>query len=378
MKERKIVHVVCSFPPYAGGMGNSVYEIVKGMSKEKEAVVSVITPMYDNKKNISNLGADVLRLRPLFSFGNAAYLPQLLWKLKKYDIVHLHYPFYGAEEFVVLAKIMYGKKLRLFLHYHMDAAAPNLKGLIFWIYKKISLPLLMRYSEKISCASFNYVRSLDIEKYYSRYREKFVEIPFGVNLDRFKFVGNALKKSELKTIIFVGGLDEAHYFKGLDVLIEALVDIKVGFARLLVIGDGGLKKEYKKMVNDKGLNDRVEFLGKVDNNKLIEVYNRGDVFVLPSINKCEAFGLVLLEAMACGLPVIASRLPGVDSVFIDGEQGYYVEPGDSDELSRVIELVLTNEELANKMGVKARKLVEEKYDWQVVVNGFARLYGLHI
>ena len=161
----------------------------------------------------------------------------------------------------------------------------------------------------------------------------------------------------------MGGLDKAHYFKGVDVLIKALPMLHVTCYILHVVGDGDLRSEYERLATRLGIADKVNFISKVPNNDLPKYYQQCDVFVLPSINQGEAFGMVLLEAMACGKPVIASRLPGVRSVFKNGKQGLLVEPGNAADLAEKIEIILGDNDLAKKMGGEGRMLIEEKYIW---------------
>ncbi|MCX6800260.1 MAG: glycosyltransferase family 4 protein [Candidatus Falkowbacteria bacterium] len=360
----KIAHLVCTFPPYLGGMGNSADAMVKALSK-RGLDVTIITPEY-NTVSSDRSDFKVLRLRPLFSLGNAAYVPNLISRLKEFDIVHLHYPFFGAAEFVMLAKLIFRQKFRLLIHYHMDAQVNGLKQLIFQLYRFLILPILFRQTECITCASISYIKQSEMAKYYAKNPEKFKEISFGVDLDLFKPGKNIIAKTDVKNILFVGGLDKAHYFKGLDVLIKAISNLKSLNFSLSVVGSGDLMSSYKETARNFGVLDKINFLGRVDSAGLQECYNECDVFVLPSINRCEAFGLVLLEAMALARGVIASRLPGVDSVFSDGVEGYYVNPGDSNDLTQKIQFVLSNQELITKMGKAGRVLVESKYTWDKV------------
>ena len=110
----------------------------------------------------------------------------------------------------------------------------------------------------------------------------------------------------------------------------------------------------------------MEFLGKISDEELPRIYQQADLLVLPSINKNEAFGLVLLEAMACGVPVIASDLPGVRTVFEDGRQGLLCKPGDVSDLKNKIEEILADEEKRKIMGKEARILALEKYSWKKI------------
>ncbi|MBU4257043.1 glycosyltransferase, partial [Patescibacteria group bacterium] len=166
---------------------------------------------------------------------------------------------------------------------------------------------------------------------------------------------------EEKIILFVGGLDKAHYFKGVEILIKAFSELADGNCRLLIIGRGELREKYEKQAEELGVG-RIEFISDVvSDSELAGYYQKADVFVMPSINKGEAFGMVLLEAMACAVPVIASNLPGVRNVFQNGVQGLLIEPGDADDLKNKMELMLSDNGKRREMGRAGRKLAEEKY-----------------
>ena len=223
----KIAHVVCSFPPNKDGTGNSAYAMVKNLSDKYE--VTVFTPSYKKQKS-SNQKVNsfcVKRLKPLFRIGNASFLPQLLWRLHGFDIVHLHYPFYGAAEFVCLATMFRKKKIKLIIHYHQDAIGSGFKSLIFKFYKFFVLPILLRQSYAVTCATLSYIKHSELRNYYICHTEKFIETYFGVDLNKkyYNFCRKRLsntKHQKLKTILFVGGLDRAHNFKGVDVLLKAV------------------------------------------------------------------------------------------------------------------------------------------------------------
>ena len=379
IKKRKIAHVVCSFPPNKDGTGNSAYAIVKNLTK-KGYCITVFTPSFDkvdmNQNDIDKAeNLKIKRLKPFFGIGNASFLPQLLWSLHEFDIVHLHYPFYGAAEFIILAKTLRGKKMKLIIHYHQDAVGNGLKSLIFKFYQFLVLPILVRISNAITCATLSYIKHSELGGYYKKNPKKFQQTYFGVDINQFKIKNEELRmNAEFKTILFVGGLDKAHSFKGVDLLLKAVNQLKFNNWKLEIVGYGDLRVNYEKLAQKLFIADRVKFLGKIDDKKLITCYNNCNIFVLPSINKTEAFGLVLLEAMANSVPVIASRLPGVDSVFDDNKQGFFVNPGDANDLAEKLTLLLNNDELALKMGRLGRKLVEEKYSWDSVVERIEEVY----
>jgi len=362
----KIAQVVCVYPPYRGGIGSIAHKFNEFLSDDFDT--EVFTPLYNH------LGSsEATYLKPLFSFGNSAFLPALWSKLKDKDLIIFHYPFFGTTELLWLYKKMYPQK-KIIVHFHMDAILDS------WFKKILSVPentikkSFFTNVDAITCASYDYLGNSSIKEVYKENPKKFHEIGFGV--DSAFFIPN--KKNKIKNkILFVGGLDEAHYFKGLDFLLEVLNILDLEEWSLDIVGDGGLRRKYEKTVKRLNLTNKVNFFGKVNDNKLLEIYQKSDLFILPSINKSEAFGLVLLEAMACGLPVIASDLPGVRKVFRDGKDGYIFNTLDKFDLKDKIELILNNKDLKREMAISSRELVLNKYSWQnvkvsleSVINGF--------
>jgi len=351
----KIANIVCTYPPYKGGIGTSAKEFVELMDDGKNEVIT-FTADYDNVK----YGNDdkVIRLKSFLKYGNAAFLPQLFWRLKDFDVVYLNYPFFGAQEVVWLFLLFFTRKKKFIIRYHMDVI-----GLSFFA-KILSLPSLIitnsifKKADLIITASLDYVKNSNLQNIYKKNKAKFIEIPFSVNIDKFK---PAKKEKHNFKILFVGGLDRAHYFKGVDVLLDAVVRIKNDNWELSIIGDGDLREQYEKKTKLLGISKAVKFLGKVSDDKLPQEYQSANVLVLPSINKCEAFGIVLIEAMAAGTPVIASNLAGVRSVFENNEQGLIVMPKNISDLTDKLEYLMKSPEKLIKMERAARELAMKKY-----------------
>lgn len=391
----KVAHVVCAFPPFRGGMGNVAFEFARILSKIGHEV-TVFTadnpsPVFFKKnkeqrvcdldnEEIYNSGEaqikekfKIVRLKPLFRYGYAAFLPQLFWRLNNFDIIHLHYPFYGAAEIILLKKIFAGQKMKLIVHYHMDTIGAGLKGIIFKLHRLIIFPFLIKLADTVTCASLDYIKHSNSSFFYEKYNKKFRQTLFGVDLDFFKpddfsdskIAVNASPQGE-KIILFVGGLDKAHYFKGLKNLLESVKKLENNSWKLLIVGEGDLRPYYEKLASELGVGNRMKFTGSASPGKLAEYYRGSYVLVLPSTDKSEAFGLVLLEAMASGTPVIASNLPGVRSVFKNGKEGLSIKPGDVNDLTSKLRAILKYEKMADEMGRAARELAEKKYSWDEV------------
>lgn len=377
----KIAQVVSTFPPYRGGIGNSAHNLAKNLALRGEQVM-VVTPDYGRPAE-DGMSFQIKRIKPLFKFGNAAFLPQLAWSPRGFDAIHLHLPFLGATLPVLWFSIFH-PKTKLIVTYHMDLFGTGFKKFIFNLYKKIILPLIWRRADKIIVSSYDYAESSDIKNFFAKHKKKFVEIPFGIDEHKFCSMEKNTALAEKyfldagdKIILFVGGLDAAHYFKGLYVLMRAakkVVDSGRDNIKLLVVGEGNLKADYQDQAERLHLRDKMIFAGNVSDAELPEYYNLADIFVLPSIDKSEAFGIVLLEAAACGKAAIASDLPGVRTVIKDGETGLLVRPADADDLAEKIKQLFSDSEAAKKMGQAARAKVLEKYRWENVTTEYLKIF----
>ncbi|MCX6798270.1 MAG: glycosyltransferase family 4 protein [Candidatus Falkowbacteria bacterium] len=374
----KIAQVVCAFPPYAGGIGNSAYTISQLLATRHE-----VTNFYPDN------------LKPWLKYGHSAFAPQLLFKLGRFDYIYLHYPFFGTAEIVWLFKI-FNKKTKLIVHYHMDVSfdKPFLK--LLSLPSRLIRANLLKRADIIVSASLDYIKNGQIKNIYQKYPDKFQEIPFGLDLNRFKpdilktepagklmtqikkvidFVTTKFIKKDKLTILFVGGLDRAHYFKGVNNLIKAASELANKDWVLKIAGEGELELEYRALAADLEIGTQVKFCGKLGGEELIKTFQSADVLVLPSINRNEAFGLVLIEAMACGTPVIASNLPGVRSVFTDGQEGFLIEPDNVADLKNKLELILRDNDGRQKMSQAARRLAEEKYGLELMKEKILNLFG---
>src|SRR6185437_8816337 len=174
-------------------------------------------------------------------------------------------------------------------------------------------------------------------------------------------------------LLFVGAQHRAHFFKAIQTLLRALINVPI--AHLLLVGDGDLRRDFETLAHDLGIASQVTFAGRVEADELPAIYRSADVLVLPSETRGEAFGMVLLEAMASGRPVIASDLPGVRSVVRDGVDGFLTVPGDADALAGRL-LTLAQMPLAQRMamGARGRRKTEARFDWDKIGRRLEELY----
>lgn len=332
--------------------------------------VTVLSPDYRNttpSPSSKRRGFTLELVKPVLKYGNAAWVPSLKKRLKDFDTVILQYPFFGGMKAVLQAKKKYNFKL--ITNYNMDVVGSGIKGLIFKYATKYFLPRIVKISDFVLASSEDYAAHSSLGKYWEASNPKFQIIPNGVDISRFTYSD----ASRERMILFVGGLDVAHYFKGVEYLIRsAQVLGQYGSNggnepfKVVLAGQGGLAETYKKLAQDLGVADKVEFAGGVSDEELVKLYQRAAVTVLPSIDQSEAFGIVLVESMACGTPVISSDLPGVRSVYEKDISGLSFPPRDDKALAEKISYILDNPEKARAMGVAGRNLAEERYDWNVI------------
>lgn len=345
----RVAVVVSTFPPYPGGMGNAAAAHAEAL----EAAGHDVT-VFSPGRN----------LRPLFRVGNSACAPQLWWRLRGFDAVELHYPFFGGAEWVWLWKIAFGRRARLAVMYHMDAIGSGLFALIFRLYRALFLKRVLAAADVILASSREYLAASQAASVASDPRVSVT--PFGVDAARFRPRDGFGPRN--RSAIFVGGLDRAHAFKGMTVLLEALAYARktAPEASLVVVGDGNLRREYERQAAALGLAGRVRFLGRVPDADLPEAYRSAAFHVLPSVDASEAFGIVTVEAAMSGIPSVVSDLPGVRASVEEGVTGFRVPPRDPFALGQAMATLFKDAALCEAMGKAARRRAELRYARGVV------------
>ncbi|MGH7831925.1 MAG: glycosyltransferase, partial [Candidatus Binatia bacterium] len=284
-------------------------------------------------------------------------------------IVHLHFPNPLAEVSYLLSR----HKAPLVISYHSDVLRPKR---LYKFYLPI-LRRLLRRADRIIVASPSLLSGSARLK---RFQHKCAVIPYGIRLSDYELSPARKARAEgLKEkygdriVLFVGRLV---YYKGVETLLEAMTNID---GRLLLIGNGPLEAALRRKCADLNLEGKVSFLGEAPQEELISAYHACRVFVLPSTEKVEAFGMVQVEAMACGKPVVSTRLPtGVPWVNQDGVTGRVVPPRDPAALARAVNELLDNSSLADQMGRRGRERAENFFSKETMVSEYAKVYrALH-
>jgi rhamnosyl/mannosyltransferase len=252
--------------------------------------------------------------------------------------------------------------------YHADI----IKQKMFLPFYRPVLNLLFKKARKIIFSAKENIAGSMAEGHL----DKCVVIPFGVELEAFQLRdAEALELDVFRremggpTALFVGA---ARYYKGLDVLLKSMVQVK---GRLIVAGRGTQSDSLDRMAGDLGVRDKVLFCGEVTPSRLRILLNAAHVFVLPSIDRCETFGIGQLEAMACSKPVISTDLPtGVRSVNRQGITGLVVPPGDPAALAEALNRLLSDESLRVELGQAARRQTESQFSAERMVSRTLEVY----
>lgn len=373
----RVAHITATFPPHWTGTGLVCYHNARELARRGHDihVYTVALPGFPAEETL--YGFQVHRLKPLFQIGNAPLLPSLL-QLKGFDLIHLHYPFiFGAELIWMVSKI---RHIPYVLTYHNDLLGSGLRRRLFEAYFALSAPRVFRGAGKLAAVSLDHAAACKAAPLFRRRWPDVVEISNGVDPEVFRpgLDGGSVRfklgiPAGAKVITFVGALDRAHPFKGVGYLLRAFARLDDPEAVLLIIGGGDLEPVYKQLASRLGQAERTFFAGVVAHADLPPYYAAADLVILPSFPP-ESFGMVLVEAMACGRPVIAHNIPGVRSVVSDGQDGFLATPGCLQDLLAKVICLLENASLRTQMGTCGRAKVEAKYAWPKIAAGLEKLY----
>ena len=373
----RIAHLTATFPPNWTGAGNTCLNFARRQAASGHEV-EVFTVAAAGKAPDAG-GAVVHRYRPRLEIGNAPLIPDIA-RLRGFDVVHLHYPFiFGVE--LVLAGRVRSRGAALVVSYKNRLVGKGARRPLFWAYEQTWPRRLVRQADRVCVLSPQHAESVG---YLRRLRqaepEKVVEMPNGVDAELFSPGPDAAGirsrlgiPSEAVVAIFAATLDRAHHFKRLDLAIDAIAGARNANLHLLVAGGGELLDSYKRLAAER-LGERAHFAGPVPHSELPDVMRAGD-FLLLSTEPPESFGIVLIEAMACGLPVVATDYPGATAVIDDGRNGVLAPVGDAARLQAAIERVTElKPDQRKQMGKAGRAKAEHEWSWARLVDRMDRVY----
>ena len=370
---RTLAVIAPYFPPHAGGLERYAFEIARRLQSEYQWRVIVITSGERYGKDVKEQkdGLTTYRLGYCLKISNTPLGFSWFHKIRRIlkqenpDIVNVHTPVPGIGDIAACCT----RKIPLVVTYHMVSMRKGkwLPDIGIWLYEHTVLPLLLRRADRIICSS-NAVRY----EFLSTYESRCTTITPAV--DHEFFSPHAKKRARGNNVLFVAAdLIRACEYKGLAMLIEA-IDIlrkKGVHACLTVVGDGDMRKVYEASVRARGLEGTVRFKGRLERGALIAAYREADIFVLPSAK--DNHPLVILEAMAAGLPVISTTVGDIPILIKDGITGFLIEPYDRPALVEKLEVLLHNPKKAAVFGAAARERVVREFGWRGRAESYKRI-----
>lgn len=362
------------FHPHAGGVESHVRELARAFARQGHEV-TVLTARYRRELPVEESweGYRIVRHPCRAVLFNTPIDPGVGPALERLpvDIAHLHYPPPVTPFFAVRAARR--RRLPVCLTYHCDLYLPGGSGrLLTGLYERVLLPGVLDRSTRLVV----HTRSYALTSAGLRGRAVTV-IPSVVDLDRFRpgleagEVRRALDLEGKRVLAFTGRLVP---HKGLDVVLRALAELPRD-VELLAIGSGPRLDELRHAAIALGVGGRTHFLPSVSNAELPRYLAAADLFVFPSQNRLEGFGLAVAEAMAAGLPVVTADMPGVREVIEPGREGLLAQPLLADDLAKQIRTLLEDEPLRRRMGEAARRRAEQRYGADAVTAQLLAVYA---
>ena len=371
----KIMMVTPYYAPRFGGVESYTKAIVDHLTEGGNAEVVVVTSEVVGQpaKEVKD-GVTIYRLSNLVKFSNTPMNPFWYFRFKKLirdekpDVINAHTPVPFIADMAAWAK----GSTKFVFTYHNDLVKPSGVGKylakLFYI---LFINHTLKVSDRIIATSDFYVQT---SPYLQKYKSKISIVAPGeepaLYNGQLDTTWLAQKYPGKKVVLFAGSMDKSHAHKGVDVLIKAVAKAKqqVPDLCMVAVGKGDYIWAYKELAEGLGIGDSVNFTGFIPDEELALYFAGCSVFVLPSTTASEGFGMVAMEASACGAPVIGSRIGGVPFAVLQGETGEIVQPGSVEELSDAIVKIVTNPELAKRYGHAGAERARREFTWSYLAD----------
>lgn len=349
-KERKSSLAIVNLFSDFGGGEKYIVEISKELSKKDINVCIITVP---NKKLEEELKKQKIEIEVIDQKVMRKKVGLLLWLNKFLKAKNIKHTILNGKKAIYLSIFM-SKDIEKIGVIHSFLEKKSLKQRIH----NILLQLSSKHIKELITVS-EYTES--IIKKSIKIKKKIMVVYNGISLNRFSF--QEWKKKELKNLVFIGRLDKE---KGIFDLINALKILKNNgiILELQIFGEGAYKNEIKRKIEKDNLKNQIKLMGFT--NIVNEKMKQSDLLVLPSWR--EAFPLVNLEAMALGLPVLATKVGGIPELIKDKENGFLVSAASPEELAEKILYIKKNIEKCNEIVLKARTDVEENFNIKTTVS----------
>jgi len=358
------------FYPVIGGVDKVMFDIALS-SKIFNIECDVLCASHTSAK--SEILVDNCKIFCTSSYAKIAATmisPGMVTKLRAisggYDIIHIHHP----DPMAALALFFSNFKGKVVLHWHSDIIKQKLA-------LKLFEPLqnwLLKRADCIIATSFSYAEG---SIYLKKYSEKVAIVPIGINPNDLIVDEELVKRIKLrfKNKHIVYSLGRLCYYKGFEYLIDAANFLDDSYV-IVIAGGGDLKDKLEQLIVDKGLDDKVYLVGKISDSEKGGYYAAADIFCLSSVERSEAFGIVQIEAMSFGKPVVATNIPlsGVNWVNQDGISGINVPIRDSKALATAFQRIITDENLYQKLSLGAKGRFLDNFEFDIMMDKVKTIY----
>jgi glycosyltransferase involved in cell wall biosynthesis len=376
-----ICHINPFFYPYRGGTENFLLDLSKRLARKHD--VSVVTSRLEGTKpyeeymgiKIHRLPAFVLKKLPSFlpppfsmPIGFSYYFPKIC-KEEKPDIFHLHNRFAPHFDSVIFWKRLLKTPLFLNIHNSRPMGINPQTDFFGGVYDDTIGKIIMKSCDRI-IANSNYSLRVTVPDGYPRKKQE--TIYNGIDTKMYR-----KRKSTIKDTLgcehLILSVCRLLPQKGLEYLVRAMPQVDADY-HYLMLGEGPEKDNLQRLVNKLGLEKRVTIMGRVSEEKKMDIYSGADIFVLPSLY--EPFGIVLVEAMAMECAVVATTAGGIPEVV--GNTGMLVKPKSPRQIADSIQEIAQDKKLMNKFKREGRKRTEEIFDWDIIAKQFEKSYKTHL
>ena len=351
-RRRTLLMVTPYFPPGGGGLEQYVFRLASQLQRRHDWRVVVATSgdqRSPDRQEITD-GLTIYRLGYIFKISNTPFDPRWARRLRSIverenpDLVDAHLPVPGLAD--AMAHVVGSTPFVVTYHTNTMLKGKLRFDIPIWLYERIIGHRILARAERIICSS------TAVRDFLAPYAGKSLVIPPAVDVEEF-VPGTPLVGRRL---LFVGNLTRAHSHKGLHYLLEALAEAPCRQAGLDVVGDGDARPAYEEQCQRLGIGDRVRFHGRLSGTALVTRYQESYALVQPSTN--DSVPTTVVEAMACGLPVIASDVGGIPSLVREGVTGRLVPPADVASLARAVAELYSDPATAIKHGQAGRAVIE--------------------
>ncbi len=360
-----ILHIYKDYYPVLGGIENHVRVLAEAGVARGHNVTVLVTSRDRHAQREELNGVKLIKTPRWVNISSAPISPVMFLEARKRgrtaDIIHLHFPYPLGE----MARLISGSRAKTIITYHSDIVRQKMLRAVYQPF----LWRILRQADRIIATSGRYI---DTSPYLRQFKSKCSIIPLGTDVAQFirlkpetvadlrsslLLYGCTTPQSPQFILLSVGRL---RYYKGLDDLIRALPQIPN--AKYVIVGDGPMYDAWQQLARSVGVADRVFFVGEVSDAELPYYYAACDLFVLPANARAEAFGTVIVEALAAGKPVISTEVgTGTSWVNVHGQTGLVVPPHDPPALAAAINQLLGDDQRRQQLGRAAQARADEEF-----------------